>query len=62
MCQLWLYLSYYLVLMLRVAFGTSFARHTSIVECLCEKTETARLFKIGLTTLYRKIEEYGIKD
>ena len=26
------------------------------------KTETARLLKIGLTTLYRKIEEYGIKD
>lgn len=25
------------------------------------KTETARLLKIGLTTLYRKIEEYGIK-
>ena len=24
------------------------------------KTETARLLKIGLTTLYRKIEEYGI--
>ena len=24
------------------------------------KTEAARLFKIGLTTLYRKIEEYGI--
>lgn len=26
------------------------------------KTETARLLKIGLTTLYRKIEEYGIKS
>ena len=26
------------------------------------KTETARLFKIGLTTLYRKIEEFGIKE
>ena len=25
------------------------------------KTETARLLKIGLTTLYRKIEEYGIR-
>ncbi len=25
------------------------------------KTEAARLLKIGLTTLYRKIEEYGIK-
>lgn len=25
------------------------------------KTETARLLKIGLTTLYRKIEEYGIQ-
>lgn len=25
------------------------------------KTEAARLMKIGLTTLYRKIEEYGIK-
>lgn len=25
------------------------------------KTESARLMKIGLTTLYRKIEEYGIK-
>lgn len=25
------------------------------------KTETARLLKIGLTTLYRKIEEYGIE-
>jgi len=25
------------------------------------KTETARLLNIGLTTLYRKIEEYGIK-
>ncbi|MEG0500578.1 MAG: helix-turn-helix domain-containing protein, partial [Rikenellaceae bacterium] len=25
------------------------------------KTETAKLLKIGLTTLYRKIEEYGIK-
>jgi len=24
------------------------------------KTETARLLKIGLTTLYRKIEEYGL--
>ena len=24
------------------------------------KTEAARLLKIGLTTLYRKIEEYGI--
>ena len=24
------------------------------------KTETARLLNIGLTTLYRKIEEYGI--
>ena len=24
------------------------------------KTETARLLKIGLTTLYRKLEEYGI--
>ena len=24
------------------------------------KTETARLLKIGLTKLYRKIEEYGI--
>ena len=24
------------------------------------KTETARMLKIGLTTLYRKIEEYGI--
>lgn len=24
------------------------------------KTETARLLKIGLTTLYRKIEEYKI--
>lgn len=24
------------------------------------KTETARLLKIGLTTLYRKIEEFGI--
>ena len=24
------------------------------------KTETARLLKIGLTTLYRKIEEYNI--
>ena len=24
------------------------------------KTETSRLLKIGLTTLYRKIEEYGI--
>jgi len=24
------------------------------------KTETARLLKIGLTTLYRKIDEYGI--
>lgn len=26
------------------------------------KTEAARLMKIGLTTLYRKIEEYGIKQ
>lgn len=26
------------------------------------KTEAARLLKIGLTTLYRKIEEYGIKS
>lgn len=26
------------------------------------KTETARLLKIGLTTLYRKIEEYGIAN
>lgn len=26
------------------------------------KTETARLLNIGLTTLYRKIEEYGIKS
>ena len=25
------------------------------------KTETARLLKIGVTTLSRKIEEYGIK-
>ena len=25
------------------------------------KTETARLLKIGLTTLYRKMEEYGIQ-
>ena len=25
------------------------------------KTEAARLMHIGLTTLYRKIEEYGIK-
>ena len=24
------------------------------------KTEASRLLKIGLTTLYRKIEEYGI--
>jgi DNA-binding NtrC family response regulator len=24
------------------------------------KTETARLLNIGLTTLYRKIEEYGL--
>ena len=24
------------------------------------KTEAARLLKIGLTTLYRKIEEYGV--
>ena len=30
-------------------------RHTS-----GNKTETARLLKIGLTTLYRKMEEYGI--
>ena len=31
---------------------------------LCETMnyhETARLLKIGLTTLYRKIEEYGIR-
>lgn len=26
------------------------------------KTETAKLLKIGLTTLYRKIEEYDLKD
>ena len=26
------------------------------------KTEAARLLKIGLTTLYRKIEEYKIKQ
>lgn len=26
------------------------------------KTEAARLLKIGLTTLYRKIEEYKISD
>lgn len=25
------------------------------------KTKTAELLEIGLTTLYRKIEEYGIK-
>ena len=25
------------------------------------KTEAARLMKIGLTTLYRKIEDYGLK-
>ena len=25
------------------------------------KTEAARLMHIGLTTLYRKIEEYGIR-
>jgi len=24
------------------------------------KTETARLLRIGLTTLYRKIEEFGL--
>ncbi|MEP6847100.1 MAG: helix-turn-helix domain-containing protein, partial [Panacibacter sp.] len=24
------------------------------------KTETAKLLNIGLTTLYRKIEEYGL--
>ena len=26
------------------------------------KTEAARLMRIGLTTLYRKIEEYGLGD
>lgn len=30
-------------------------RHTN-----CNKTETARLLNIGLTTLYRKMDEYGI--
>ena len=26
------------------------------------KTEAARLMRIGLTTLYRKIEEYGLNE
>jgi two-component system NtrC family response regulator len=26
------------------------------------KTEAARLLNIGLTTLYRKIQDYGIND
>ena len=38
--------------------------HNHIIKVLRHthgnKTETARLLKIGLTTLYRKIEEYGI--
>ena len=27
-----------------------------------KRTEAARLMRIGLTTLYRKIEEYGLGD
>jgi DNA-binding NtrC family response regulator len=34
--------------------------HRVLIHTKGNKTETARLLNIGLTTLYRKIEEYGI--